>query len=76
MIQLFVSAGVLKKTCITSVLSRTALLQRRGQRALGAAIPMPFSSLPAEAPDTQAVVFKIPETVCSSLDELHFPAEA
>ena len=35
-----------------------------------------FSSLSAEDADTQAVVFKIPEAVRSSLDELHFPVEA
>ena len=35
-----------------------------------------FSSLSAEDADTQAVVFKIPEAVCSSLDELHFSVEA
>ena len=31
-----------------------------------------FTSLSAEDTDTQAVVFKIPETIRSSLDELHF----
>ena len=35
-----------------------------------------FSSLSAEDADTQAVVFKIPEAVRSSLYELHFPVEA
>ena len=35
-----------------------------------------FFSLSAEDADTQAVVFKIPETVRSSLDQLHFPMEA
>ena len=35
-----------------------------------------FTSLSAEDADTQAVVFKIPESVCSSLDELHFSVKA
>ena len=35
-----------------------------------------FTSLSAEDADTQAVVFKIPESVRSSLDELHFSVEA
>ena len=35
-----------------------------------------FFSLSAEHADTQAVVFKIPEAVRSSLDQFHFPMEA
>ena len=53
-----------------------ALLQNRGKRNLGRPFRLVFSSLSAEDADTQAVVFKIPEAVRSSLDEFHFPVEA
>ena len=49
---------------------------KTGAKNFGASIPTGFSCLSAEYANTQAVVFKIPETVRSSLDQLHFSMEA
>ena len=51
-------------------------VKNRGKEFWGIHSGRVFSSLSAEHADTQAVVFKIPEAVRSSLDELHFPVEA
>ena len=65
-----------------------ALRQKQGQRNFGSTSKTGakefwgihsdevFFSLSAEHADTQAVVFKIPEAVRSSLDQFHFPMEA
>ena len=50
--------------------------KNRGKGNLGRPFRHVFSSLSAEDADTQAVVFKIPEAIRSSLDELHFSVEA
>ena len=51
-------------------------VKNRGKEFQGSHSDEVFLSLSAEDADTQAVVFKIPEAVRSSLDELHFPVEA
>ena len=51
-------------------------VKNRGKEFRGIHSDGVFSNLSAEHADTQAVVFKIPETVRSSLDQFHFPMEA
>ena len=61
---------------VLPALSAGLYVKNRGKEFQGSHSDEVFFSLSAEDADTQAVVFKIPEAVRSSLDELHFPVEA
>ena len=52
------------------------LRQRTGQSAFQGSFRVVFPSLSAKDTDTQAVVFKIPKSVCSSLYEFHFSVKS
>ena len=62
--------------CPHTLPHRWLYVKNRGKEFWGIHSDGVFFRLSAEHADTQAVVFKIPEAVRSSLDQLHFSMES